>query len=267
MKFGSEFEAINFEMDGAVAVITLNRPDNANSLNAQMSEELLKAATHCDSDSSIRAVVFTGAGKMFSAGGDLPAFHAEGEGMSEYMRYATAGLHAAVSRFARMNAPFLVAVNGVAAGAGFSMAISGDLVFASEKAVFTEAYTKAGVSPDGSSTWFLPRLVGKVKAMQLILLNDVLTASQAHEWGLVNEVLPADDLMPRVMEVAQQLANGPTLAYGEAKRLVADSLSNGLETQMEMETRAIAGLARASKDTKEGVSAFVEKRKPDFKGW
>ena len=123
------------------------------------------------------------------------------------------------------------------------------------------------MSPDGSSTWFLPRLVGKVKAMQLILLNDVLTASEALEWGLVNEVLPADDLMPRVMEVAQQLASGPTLAYGEAKRLVADSLSNGLETQMEMETRAIAGLARASKDTKEGVSAFVEKRKPDFKGW
>ena len=147
------------------------------------------------------------------------------------------------------------------------MAISGDLVFASEKAVFTEAYTMAGVSPDGSSTWFLPRLVGKVKAMQLILLNDVLTASEALEWGLVNEVLPADDLMPRVMEVAQQLASGPTLAYGEAKRLVADSLSNGLETQMEMETRAIAGLARASKDTKVGVSAFVEKRKPDFKGW
>ena len=103
--------------------------------------------------------------------------------------------------------------------------------------------------------------------MQLILLNDILTASEALEWGLVNEVLPADDLMPRVMEVAQQLASGPTLAYGEAKRLVADSLSNGLETQMEMETRAIAGLARASKDTKEGVSAFVEKRKPDFKGW
>ena len=117
MKFGAEFEAIKFEMDGAVAIITLNRPDNANSLNDRMSEELLIAATHCDSDSSIRAVVFTGAGKMFSAGGDLPAFHAEGESMSEYMRYATAGLHGAVSRFARMNAPFLVAVNGVAAGA------------------------------------------------------------------------------------------------------------------------------------------------------
>ena len=261
-----DFETITFERDGAAAIITLNRPDAANSLNAKMSEELVKIATHCDSNSDIRAVVFTGAGKMFSAGGDLHSFAAEGDGMAEYMRYATAGLHAAVSRFARMNAPFLVAVNGVAAGAGFSMAITGDMVFAADTAKFTEAYTKAGVSPDGSSTWFLPRLIGKVKAMQLIMMNDVLTAEQALDWGLINEVVPADKLMSRVMEVAHQLAKGPTLAYGEAKRLVVDSLSNGLETQMELETRAISGLARASKDTQEGIAAFVGKRSPDFKG-
>ena len=261
-----DFETLSFEMDGNVAVITLNRPDAANSLNVMMSEELVKVATRCDSSADIRAVILTGAGKMFSAGGDLHSFAAQGDGMGEYMRYATTGLHAAISRFARMNAPYLVAVNGIAAGAGFSMAISGDMVFASESAKFTQAYTKAGVSPDGSSTYFLPRLVGHVKAMQLIFMNDLLTAQQALEWGLINEVVADDQLMTRTLEVAQQLAAGPTLAYGEAKRLVADSLSNTLETQMEMETRAIAGLARHSEDTRNAIVAFTKKQRPEFKG-
>jgi 2-(1,2-epoxy-1,2-dihydrophenyl)acetyl-CoA isomerase len=261
-----EFETLTFERDGGVAIVSLNRPDNANALNGQMSEDLVKVATHCDSNPDIRCVVFTGKGKMFSAGGDLHAFAAEGEGMSEYMRYATAGLHVAISRFARMNAPYLVAVNGIAAGAGFSMAITGDMVFAAESAKFTVAYTRAGVSPDGSSTYFLPRLVGHVKAMQLILMNDLLTAEQAREWGLVNEVVADDKLMARVMEVAHQLAAGPTLAYGEAKRLVTDSLGNTLETQMEMETRAIAGLARSSTDTINAIHAFTKKQKPEFNG-
>lgn len=260
------YETLEFERDGAVAVVRLNRPDAANSLNVPMAEELVKVATHCDSNPEIRCVVFTGQGKMFSAGGDLHSFAAQGAGMAEYMRYATTGLHAAISRFARMNAPYLVAVNGVAAGAGFSMAISGDMIFAAESAKFTMAYTKAGVSPDGSSTYFLPRLVGHAKAMQLILMNDVLNAQQALEWGLVNEVVADDQLMTRVMEVAHQLAAGPTLAYGESKRLIADSLSNTLETQMEFETRAIAGLARASSDTVNAIEAFTQKQKPEFKG-
>ena len=260
------YETLNFDRDGHVAIITLNRPDAANSLNGPMSEELVKVATHCDSNPDIRCVVFTGAGKMFSAGGDLHSFAAQGEGMAEYMRYATTGLHAAISRFSRMNAPYLVAVNGVAAGAGFSMAISGDMVFAAESAKFTMAYTRAGVSPDGSSTYFLPRLVGHVRAMQLIYMNDLLTAEQACEWGLVNEVVADDKLMERTLEVAHQLAAGPTLAYGESKRLVADSLSNTLETQMEMETRAIAGLARASEDTVNAIHAFTRKEKPEFNG-
>ena len=260
------YETLSFERDGGVAVITLNRPDAANSLNVPMAEELVKVATHCDSNPDIRCVVFTGAGKMFSAGGDLHSFAAQGEGMAEYMRYATTGLHAAISRFARMNAPYLVAVNGVAAGAGFSMAISGDMVFAAESAKFTMAYTRAGVSPDGSSTYFLPRLVGHVKAMQLILMNDVLSAAEAREWGLVNEVVADDQLMSRVMEVAHQLAKGPTLSYGESKRLVTDSLGNTLETQMELETRAIAGLARASQDTVNAINAFTKKEKTGFKG-
>tara|TARA_A100001037_G_C15006669_1_gene569719 strand:+ start:115 stop:906 length:792 start_codon:yes stop_codon:yes gene_type:complete len=261
-----ELDTLNFKTEDGVAVITFNRPDAANSLNAQMADDMLKAATHCDSNPNIRCVVLTGKGKMFSAGGDLRTFAAEGEGMSEYMRYTTTGMHMAISRFSRMNAPFLVAVNGVAAGAGFSMAISGDMVYAAESAKLTMAYTNVGVSPDGSSTYFLPRLVGHVKAMELIYNNDVLTAQEAHEWGLVNKVVPDDELMEHVLGVARRLASGPTLAYGEAKRLIADSLGNTLETQMELETRAICGLARASSDTVNAINAFTKKESPDFKG-
>ncbi|MEE2983253.1 MAG: enoyl-CoA hydratase-related protein [Pseudomonadota bacterium] len=260
------YETLTFERDGSVAVITLNRPDAANSLNVPMSEELVKVATHCDSNPDIRAVVLTATGKMFCAGGDLRSFAAQGDGMAEYMRYATAGLHAAISRFARMNAPYLVAVNGMAAGAGFSIAITGDLVFAAESAKFTEAYTKVGVSPDGSSTWFLPRLVGAQKAKRLIFLNDVLTAEQALEWGLVTEVVADDKLMERTLACAHELAAGPTWAYGEAKRLIADTFSNTLETQMELETRAISGLAAYSEDAKTGIHGFANKQKFEFKG-
>ncbi|MBK8957300.1 MAG: enoyl-CoA hydratase/isomerase family protein [Proteobacteria bacterium] len=145
----ANFETLKFERDGAVAIITLNRPDAANSLNVKMSEELVKVATHCDSNPDIRCVVFTGAGKMFSAGGDLVSFAAQGDSMGEYMRYATTGLHAAISRFTRMNAPFLVAVNG----GGWRRFQHGhhrrhDL--RGRIGPFTMAYARAGVSPDGS---------------------------------------------------------------------------------------------------------------------
>ena len=261
-----KYETLTFERDGNVAVITLDRPDAANSLNVPMAEELVKVATHCDSNPDIRAVVLTATGKMFCAGGDLKSFAAQGAGMAEYMRYTTTGLHAAISRFARMNAPYLVAVNGMAAGAGFSIAITGDLVFAAESAKFTEAYTRIGVSPDGSSTRFLPRLVGAQKAKRLILLNDVLTAAEALEWGLVTEVVPDGELMERTLACARELAAGPTRAYGEAKRLIDDTFSNTLETQMELETRAIAGLATYSEDARAGIHAFVNKQTVEFKG-
>ena len=157
------YKTLEFKKIDKVAIITLNRPDDANSLNLEMANELLEIATICDSDPNIRAVVLTANGKMFSGGGDLPSFKKQGDKLSEYLRLTTTGLHMAISRFKRMNAPFIVAVNGTAAGAGFSIAISGDLVFSSDSARFTVAYTKIGVSPDGGSTWMLPRIVGEKK--------------------------------------------------------------------------------------------------------
>lgn len=259
-------KTLEFACADGVATITFNRPDAANSLDLQMSEDLLAVASRCDSDSAIRAVILTGRGKMFSAGGDVTSFAAAGEGVSEMMRNMTAFLHAAIARFLRMNAPLICAVNGTAAGAGLSMALMGDIILAAESAKFTMAYTKIGVSPDGSSSFTLPRLVGMARAKEMILLNPVYSAAEALDKGLVTAVLPDDQVLSRAQEIAGQLASGPTLAYGEVKRLLADSFSNSLETQMELETRAIAGLSAYTRDAKEGFRAFAEKRKPVFEG-
>jgi 2-(1,2-epoxy-1,2-dihydrophenyl)acetyl-CoA isomerase len=261
-----DLKTLEFSCADGVATITLNRPDAANSLDLRMSQDLLAVASRCDADSGIRAVILTGRGKMFSAGGDVTSFAAAGEGVSEMMRNMTAFLHAAVARFLRMNAPLICAVNGTAAGAGLSMALMGDVILAAESAKFTMAYTKIGVSPDGSSSFTLPRLVGMARAKEMILLNPVYTAAEALDKGLVTAVLPDDQVLGRAQEIARQLAAGPTLAYGEAKRLLADSFSNSLETQMELETRAIAGLSAYTQDAKEGFRAFADKRKPVFEG-
>jgi 2-(1,2-epoxy-1,2-dihydrophenyl)acetyl-CoA isomerase len=261
-----DLKTLEFSCADGVATITLNRPDAANSLDLRMSQDLLAVASRCDADSGIRAVILTGRGKMFSAGGDVTSFAAAGEGVSEMMRNMTAFLHAAVARFLRMNAPLICAVNGTAAGAGLSMALMGDVILAAESAKFTMAYTKIGVSPDGSSSFTLPRLVGMARAKEMILLNPVYTAAEALDKGLVTAVLPDDQVLGRAQEIARQLAAGPTLAYGEVKRLLADSFSNSLETQMELETRAIAGLSAYTQDAKEGFRAFADKRKPVFEG-
>ena len=260
------YETLKFEVADQIAAITLSRPDAANSLNLKMAQELHEVATHCASNADIRAVILTAQGKMFCAGGDVVDFNSQGAGMAEHMRGMTTTMHAAVSRFYRMDAPLIVAVNGTAAGAGMSIAITGDIVFAAESAKFTMAYSKIGLSPDGSSSYFLPRLVGLRKAKELALLNPVLSAEQACAMGLVTEVVADDALMETARACAAKLAQGPTKVHGEIKRLFADSLSNTLETQMEYETRALAGLAGTTEDAKGGVAAFVKKEKYTFMG-
>jgi len=261
-----ELKTIDFTVADGVATITLDRPDAANALDLRMSQDLLSVASHCDANPAIRAVILTGRGRMFSAGGDITSFVAAGEDVSELMRNMTAFLHSAVARFLRMNAPLITAVNGAAAGAGLSMALMGDIILAASSAKLTMAYTKLGVSPDGSSSFTLPRLVGMARAKEMMLLNPVYSADEAAAKGLVTAVVPDEQLMAKAQEIAAQLARGPTVAYGEAKRLLADTFSNTLETQMEMETRAIAGLSAHTRDAREGFKAFSEKRKPNFEG-
>ena len=164
-----------------------------------------------------------------------------------------------------MNAPVIAAVNGTAGGAGFSMAVATDLAIAVDTAKFVMAYTNAGLSPDGSSSYFLPRRIGDRRARELMLTNRMLSAEEALNWGIVNQVTTAEEFDDAVTKLATMLANGPTLAYGQVKALLNGSFNNGLETQMEFETRGIADMAR-TEDGREGIAAFVGKRRPVFKG-
>ncbi len=164
-----------------------------------------------------------------------------------------------------MDAPLIAAVNGIAAGAGFSFAAACDLAIAAESATFTSAYTASALTPDGSSTYFVPRLVGMRRAMELMLTNRRLSAAEALEWGLINQVVPDDELMATAQRMAAKLAAGGTLAFGAVKRMLHESFSGTLETQMEMEARAIAAMSH-TKDGREGIDAFLNKRKPEYRG-
>jgi 2-(1,2-epoxy-1,2-dihydrophenyl)acetyl-CoA isomerase len=253
-----------FEVHDNVGYVTLNRPHAVNSIDLPMAKELMAVALQCESDRNVRAVLLRGAGDNFSMGGDVKLFHVQAD-VESYLRELTSFLHLAVSRFARLDAPVIAAVQGAAAGGGFSLAISCDLVLAAETATFLMAYTKIGMAPDGSSTYFLPRLVGFKRAMELTITNRVLSAREACEWGLVTEVVAAEKLSARAEELARSLAQGPTGAFGAAKRLLHSGWNQSLETQMEWESRAI-GEAGGTADGKEGIRAFVEKRKAKFIG-
>ncbi|MEM6534413.1 MAG: enoyl-CoA hydratase-related protein [Pseudomonadota bacterium] len=260
-----EFENVKFSVEGNVAEVTLNRPQAANAMNLDMMKELAQIANRCDSNPDIRAVVLTGEGKMFSAGGDINAFGGLGDDLAFGLKEMTTLFHASVSRFTRMNAPLIVAANGMCAGGGMSLAAVGDIVLAADNSAFTMAYTAAALSPDGSSTYFLPRRIGDRRTRELMLTNRRISAQEALDWGLVNAIHPADSLLDEARKLAAQLAAGPTLAFGRVKQLLNASFENGLETQMELESRGIADMA-ATADTKEGVDAFLNKRKPVYQG-
>ena len=260
-----EYARLKFDVRDGVAHITLNRPEAANALNLEMAQELLRAVLRCDEDPEVRAVLVTGAGDMFCVGGDLKSFSEQGEHLPHHLKEVTTYLHAAVSRMARMDPPVVAAVHGAAAGAGMSLACACDLVLAAESARFTMAYSNAGLTPDGSSTYYLPRLVGLKRALELTLTNRQLSAREAMEWGLVARVVPDEDLPEDATTLASHLAAGATKALGAAKRLLRGGWTETLETQMEHETQTIADMARTA-DAREGISAFLEKRQAEFTG-
>jgi 2-(1,2-epoxy-1,2-dihydrophenyl)acetyl-CoA isomerase len=258
-----EYSTLLYEVKDHVARITLNRPDAANALDARMGHELMQVAIRAGEDRSVRAVILTGAGKMFCGGGDLKHFAMQGEKLPAHLKELAGELHLAISRFARMEAPVIAAVNGSAGGAGLSLATFADIVIAAESAKFTLAYTRAGLSPDGGSTYFLPRIIGVRRALEMALTNRVLSAKEALEWGLVTRVVPDAELQAAAQSLAVQLAAGATHALGAAKRLLHHSFSESLETQMELEAIAIADQAR-TQHSREGIAAFIAKRAPKF---
>lgn len=256
---------VRLEYDGGVARLTLARPDRGNSIDTGLARDLLNAAIACDEDASVRCVLLTGAGRMFCVGGDIQGFIAAGERVGGHIKELTALVHAAVATFARMTKPLVTAVNGPAAGAGFSLAILGDIALASCDASFTLGYAKIGLSPDGGATWLLPRLIGLRRAQELCLRGLRLTAHQAAELGLITRVVDANELSAAARDVALDLAAGPTAALGAARSLLLSASSTPLEAHLEHERRLIAAQASHPEGV-EGVRAFVEKRPAEFPG-
>ena len=254
---------VRFGIENGVATITLNRPDSGNAINLDLAKQLLQHVISCDYDSDIRVVLIKGEGKIFCAGGDVGSFAAAGSKAPNYLNQLAGILHLSVSRIVRMRKPVVTQIHGAAAGAGFPLAMAGDIVIASENAKFTTAYTGIGLTADGASTWLLPRLLGLRKAQDLLLTGRTVTAAEADQMGLLTRIVPAADLEVAVRKSIDQLILAPTNALGRIKNLLADTYSSGLETQMEIESRYIADAA-SGPEAKEGIAAFLEKRKPDF---
>jgi 2-(1,2-epoxy-1,2-dihydrophenyl)acetyl-CoA isomerase len=259
------YQTLRYEVKDRVATIALNRPDAYNALNLALGREVFQAVLEADEDPEVRCLVLTGTGKAFCAGGDVKEFFDNLPRVGVVIKELTTYLHGAVSRMARTPKPVLTGVNGIAAGGGMSLALSGDLVLAAESARFTMAYSRIAATPDGSSTYFLPRLVGLRRAMELFYLNRTLAAREALEWGLVTRVVADAEFPEALASLARELAQGPTLAFGRGKVLFHQSTHESLETQMELEAQAIA-LSGKTEDFKTGVAAFAQKQAPSFKG-
>jgi len=257
----TDFETLKFAQTGSIASIVLDRPEAANGMNDTLTRELAEAAALCDTDAT-KVVTLTGAGRFFCAGGDLKAM-AAAPSAGAYVQGIADDLHRAMSIFARMDAVLITAVNGVAAGAGFPLGVSGDLVLAGESASFTMAYTKAGLSPDGSSSYILPRLVGLRRTQELMITNRMLSAAEALEWGLVTAVVPDAELAAELGALADRIAAGARNSNSAVKKLLLTTYASRYEDQLDYEAKLISECADSA-DGKEGIAAFLGKRKPEF---
>ena len=256
------YETVLTEDREGVRVITLNRPDVLNAFDAKLGEELLDALAKADGDARVRCVVLTGAGRAFCSGADLRG-HTPGEtSLGALLR---ARYNRIILRLRTTEKPVVAAVNGVAAGAGCNLALAADLRVASDRASFIEVFTRVGLIPDSGGTWLLPRFVGVGRALEMMFFAEPVDAAAAERLGLVNRVVPADDLMPRALEWAARLAQGPTRAYGLIKRGVDRALALDLRGALEYEAY-LQEIAGRSEDHREGVAAFLAKRAPAYVG-
>ena len=248
--------------EGAVVTLRFSRPEALNAIDVPMAQALLAAVRDIAADASVRAVVLCGAGKGFMAGGDLATLRADPvQGAADLL----APLNQAVQVLASLNAPVIAKVHGVAAGAGLSLMLQADFVMAAEGTRFNLAYINLGTSCDVGASWALPRLVGLRNALEIALLGDTLSVSDALRLGLINRVVPAAELDTAADAFVERLASGPTLAYGAMKRLMRSSFEHDLPSQLAAETRAFAGCA-ATHDMRTGVEAFFAKQPPQFEG-
>ena len=261
------YETIQFEMRGGVAVITLNRPEALNALTSEVGQEFQSAVKEL-AEQGARAVIITGAGRAFCAGGDLREMRkiAERDGrVDAFFDEPLRLLNDCILLIRQTPLPFIAAVNGAASGGGCNFALACDLVIAAESARFNQAFIKIGLSPDCGGTFILPRLVGWKRATELMMTGQVTNASQALEMGMINSVVPDDQLMAAAMAMAEQLAAAPTSSLGRIKQLLEAGATNDYGAQLELERKAQLQSGQ-TKDFKEGVAAFIEKRPPKFTG-
>lgn len=246
--------------------LTLNRPEVLNSFNADLSHALLEAMELADSDASVRAVLLTGAGRAFSAGQDLAeALPREGEPLPDISEIVRKRYNAIILAIRNLEKPVICAVNGIAAGAGANLAFACDLTIAAREASFVESFSRLGLIPDTSGTFFVPRLVGLQRAVGMFFLAEKISAERAREWGLIWDVLPGAELMDHARQLASKLAAGATRGFGLTKRAVNASFGNTLAQQLEVEASAMQE-AGSTRDYEEGVRAFLEKRSPLYRG-
>ena len=252
--------------DSGVLQVTLNRPEKLNALNPEMHKLLRQALERAADEAAVRAVLLTSAGRAFCAGQDLSERDVSpGAAPIDLSVSLGSYYNPLVRRLRELPKPVVCAVNGVAAGAGANLALACDIVLAGRSAFFIESFSKIGLVPDAGGTWFLPRLVGSARAMGLALLGEKLSAEQAAEWGLIWKVVDDEALLSQGMELAKQLAEGPTKGYGLIKKAMHASYGNSLDAQLDLE-RDLQRDAGLSEDYREGVTAFKEKRAPRFKG-
>lgn len=263
-----EFRHIRYEVRDGVAWLTLNRPEKLNAMTWASWAEVENAIVRADNDDAVRAVVITGAGRGFCAGTDLTATD---QGEEEVTRPfppregATRSRYRATEVVWNCRKPVLAAVNGACVGAGFSLALACDIRIASAQARFSAIFVKRGLSADMGCTWFLPRIVGMEQALRLLFTGQMVGAEEALRIGLVSEVVPHDDLLPRVEALASEIAHGPTVAIETMKRLVRESMTADLAGHIEREEH-LQEAVRQTEDFQEGVRSFLEKREPVFKG-
>ena len=258
-----EYESILSKKEGKVVTITLNRPQSLNFLDPIMAEETDRALADAEKDEGVGAVVITGAGRAFSAGGDLKFMKEDHTAYEFYQRMEY------ITRFIRtmihLPKPIIASVNGPAVGGGCNIALAADIVLASEKATFAEVFSRIGLIPDCGGIYLLSRRIGLTRAKDLVFTGRTVEAEEAERLGMVNRVFPAEALPEETRKMALELAGGPTLALGIAKRLLNQSYESDFDTLLRLENSNQA-LLRLTEDHREGVKAFFEKRKPEFRG-
>ena len=257
-----EYEGLTVDKEAGVAKLTLNRPEQLNAISIPMAQSLKKALGDIDKDSSLKVLILTGAGRSFCAGLDVTTFSPvskmTGGELSDFMRTLSLPLY-------NLSKPTIAAINGVTVGAGLSIAMLCDIRVASEKARFSSAYSRMGLVPDIGATYSLPRIAGTAKAMELMFTGDTFDAAEAYRIGILNKVVPEEEVMKAARELAERIAKGPSIAIDLIKQAVHQGIRNSLEQQVEVEC-LVDYICLRTDDHKEGVKSFFEKRPPEFKG-